>query len=295
MLSREQGNDMGVKGVIVAAGYGTRFLPVTRVVPKELLPLVDRPCLDFVVQEFLDAGIEEILVITSRRKKALDDWFDHDAELEAVFAREGAAHKAAKIVPTPARITFVRQRVMGGTGHALLLAQDFAGDSPVVVAFPDDLYGEPNASKQLIDTHHATGGCVLGAIHLPDQDVSKYGVLDPIDAQPDLDGPIRIRNVVEKPPPGQAPSQLVSVGRYLYTPDFFPVLRDTAKGHGGGEFYPMDAMKVFADEGRIVGRVLHGRRHDTGTPLGYLKAVFDEAMSRDDIGPALADWLRARL
>lgn len=286
---------MKARGVIVAAGYGTRFLPVTKVIPKEMLPLVDRPCLDFVVQEFIDAGIEDILVITSRRKKTLDDWFDTDMELDGVFRREGNDTKLAKLTPPAANISFVRQHRMGGTGHALMHAESFARDAPVVVAFPDDIYGQPNATRQLLDAHEATGGCVLGAIHLPGQDVSRYGVLDPRESSPDLDAPIPLRNVIEKPPKGEEPSKLVSVGRYLYTPDFFPTLRETSKNHASGEFYPMDAMKTFADDGRIFGQVLHGPRHDTGTPLGYLKAVFDEALSRDDLRDDLTAWIRERL
>ena len=154
---------MPIKRVIVAAGYGTRFLPVTRVVPKELLPVVDRPAIDLVVEELVDAGITDILLITSRRKRAIEDWFDHDMELEGVFRAEGAFAKLRRAQPPRVRVTTVRQQEMRGTGHALLLARDFAGDDPVVVCFPDDLFGSPNLTAQLVARHQVTGGCVLAA------------------------------------------------------------------------------------------------------------------------------------
>lgn len=280
---------MKVRGVIVAAGYGTRFLPITRSLPKEMLPIIDRPCLDLVVQEFVEAGIEDILIITSRRKKALDDWFDWDMELRNRLSEDDPRY--AKLRPAPARVTFVRQHDMGGTGHALRHASDFARDSPTVVAFPDDLFYGVNATAELLETHRATGASVLGALDLGDADVSPYGVIDAVDEG----GTLRVRNVVEKPPRGTAPSSLISVGRYLYTPDFFPELEDSWTRHTTGEFYPMEAMKVLAGRGRLVARALCGTRHDTGAPLGYLKAVFDAALERPDLAEPLAAWLRERL
>ncbi len=282
---------MQAKGVIVAAGYGTRFLPITRAIPKEMLPLVDRPCIDLVVEELTEAGITDILVITSRRKKALDDWFDHDPELEGVLRRAGRDEALHKVQPTSANVHFVRQRQMGGTGDALRLASDFASDGPVVVAFPDDLFGAPNATAQLLQAHAATGGCVLGAIDMSGSDVSSYGV---IDGEPGPNG-IRVRRVVEKPAKGSEPSHLISVGRYLYTPDFFPVLADHHTRHTGGEFYPMSAIEELASQGRVSATVLHARRHDTGTPFGYLKAVVDEALARPELAGPFRSWLEQRL
>lgn len=278
---------MGVKGVIVAAGYGTRFLPVTRVVPKELLPLVDRPALDVVVQEMADAGIEDLLVITSRRKRAVEDWFDHDAELEAVFRAEGATAKLARAQPTGMRVQFVRQRHMGGTGHALLLARTFAGDDPVVVAYPDDLFTGANCTAELIDTWRATGHTVLSAQDLTGEDVSRYGVLD---ASPE-GAHWRVRGIVEKPPAGAEPSSLVSLGRYLYTPEVFPLLAAGIAKHPSGEFYPMDAINSLAAQGRVVARTTAATRHDTGAPLGYLQAVVHFGLAHPDHGDAFRAWL----
>ena len=281
---------MGVKGVIVAAGYGTRFLPVTRVVAKELLPVVDRPAIDLVVQEMVDAGIEEILLISSRRKRAVEDWFDRDPELDAVFAAEGATAKLAKAQPPNVEVTVVRQTEMRGTGHAILLARTFAGNDPVVVAFPDDLFGAPNVTAQLIARHERTGQCVLAARDLSGEDVSRYGVLD-VQGTDALD----LKGIVEKPAPGTEPSHLVSLGRYLYTPAIFPLLADGWSRFEGREFYPMDAIQALAEEGQVGVEVVTAPHHDTGEPLGYVKTVVAMALERPELGPALERWLRERL
>lgn len=279
------------KGVLVAAGYGTRFLPVTRVVPKELLPVVDRPAVDLVVEEFVQAGITDLLVISSRRKKALEDWFDRDPELEGVFAAERAEEKLARIAPPALRVSFVRQQRMSGTGDALLLAREFAAGDPVVVAYPDDLFGAPNATAALIANHARHGTTVLSASDLIGQDVSRYGVLD---VEP-RDGGRFLRRMVEKPPRGQEPSTLVSWGRYLYTPDFFEALARLRPADLVGEYFHVPALLDIAARGRVTVEVLSATRWDTGTPLGYLQAVVDAALTRDDTGPALRQWLTERL
>ncbi|MBA2321163.1 MAG: NTP transferase domain-containing protein, partial [Deltaproteobacteria bacterium] len=170
-----------MKGVIVAAGYGTRFLPLTRVIPKEMLPILDRPAVDWVVRELAEAGVDDLLVVTSRRKRALEDWFDRDPELEAVWAR-GDAGRLARIRPPDARVAFVRQPAMGGTGDAILLARSFVGDEPFVVAFPDDLFlsrGAPGCAAELVAAHRETGGSVLSSMALPEtEETSRYGILD---------------------------------------------------------------------------------------------------------------------
>jgi len=284
---------VSVKGVIVAAGYGTRFLPVTRVVPKELLPVVDRPAIDLVVQEFVDAGITEILLISSRRKRAIEDWFDKDPELEAVFTAEGATAKLAKAQPPEVNLTVVRQTEMRGTGHALLLARDFAGQDPVVVAFPDDLFGEPNLGAQLIARHEATGQSVLAAKDLSGQDVSRYGVLDVVEHQGRLD----LRSIVEKPAPGTEPSKLVSLGRFLYTPAFFEPLTASWDRFDGSqrEFYPMEAIGELAGRGQVGVEVVEAAHYDTGAPLGYVKTVVEHALARDDMAGELRRWLSEKL
>lgn len=283
---------MTVKGVIVAAGYGTRFLPVTRCVPKELLPLVDRPALDFVVQELIGAGIEDVLVITSRRKRALEDWFDRDPELEAVFEREQAYAKLALARPPAIRATFVRQQKMGGTGDALLLARDFAGDDPVVVVYPDDLFAS-NASAELVATWQRTGCSVLAAADLSGSDVSRYGVLE-VDVEEAGGADLRVRSIVEKPRRGTEPSSIVSLGRYLFTPELFELLAASHASHEGGEFYPMDAMCALAERGRLVAHVVQGARYDTGAPLGYVQTVVEAALAHPELAEPFAAWLKER-
>lgn len=273
-----------MKGVLVAAGYGTRFLPVTRCVPKEMLPIVDRPALSLVVDELVDAGVDRLLVITSRRKRAIEDWFDRDPELEQALA--GDERKRALIEPPDVHVEFVRQPTMGGTGDALLLAREFAGDDPVLVAYPDDLFGPGNVSAELVETWRTTRTSVLLAQALAG-DVSRYGVLD-------VDGD-RVRRIVEKPAAGTEPSRLVSWGRYLFAPDFFEALAAGRRGHSGGEYFHIGAINALAARGRVSVRTTSVPRHDTGTPLGYVQAVVEAALERPDLGPPLRAWLRRTL
>ena len=280
-----------MKGVIIAAGYGTRFLPVTRCVPKEMLPIVDRPSIDFVVQEMVDAGVTQLLIVTSRRKRVLDDWFDRDVELDTVFEREGADAKLAKARPPEVEVTYARQTEMRGAGHALLLAEAFAGDDPIVVAYPDDLFTGSNCTAELIAAYEQTGCTVLSAQDLTGEDVSRYGVLD---AEGDGDV-VPVRGIVEKPARGTEPSHLISLGRYLYTPDLFPLLREGWKAHTEGEFYQQDAINTLAGQGRVVARVVSARRWDTGAPLGLLKANIEHALGRDDMADELRAWLKQTL
>lgn len=279
---------MGLTGVIVAAGYGSRFLPVTRVVPKELLPLLDRPCLAAVVDELVDAGVERLVVITSRRKRAIEDWFDRDPELEAAL-RGGP--RAALAAPPSIPVSFVRQREMGGTGDALLTARDVIGDTPCVVAFPDDLFVGAGPVPAMIAAWRDTGASVLAAADLTGHDVSAYGVLDVAPG----DAPWRVRGIVEKPAPGTAPSHLVSVGRYLYTPALLHALHAHRAHHVGGEYPPMPAMNERAAAGDLLAVPCEGQRHDTGTPLGWLDAVLAEALSRPSLAPAVQALLRRHL
>jgi UTP--glucose-1-phosphate uridylyltransferase len=285
---------MAVKGVIVAAGYGSRFLPVTRVVPKELLPILDRPAIDYVVQEFADAGIEDVLVITSRRKKALDDWFDRDPELEGQFARERLGYPRV-------RVQLVRQQEMRGTGHALLLARAFVGSDPFVVSFPDDLFAE-NCSRLLIEEHLETGRTVLSVGDLVGQDVSRYGVV----AAEQRGDHLAVTDMIEKPPKGTEPSTLVSWGRYLYTPDVFDALdtgmaehaRAVAAAPAGTkvpEYYATDAIRALARNDRVVAKVIPGDRYDTGEPLGYLTTVLEHALAHPSLGGPLRAWLKTRV
>ncbi len=279
-----------MKGVIVAAGYGTRFLPVTRALPKEMLPLLDRPSIDFIVEEFIDAGITEILIISSRRKKVMEDWFDWDKELQAVFKQEGAQAKLRKLVPPRANVHFVRQQRMEGTGHAILLAKSFVGNDPFVVAYPDDLFGPPNCTAQLIETHQRTGRAVLSAHDLTGHDVSRYGVLD---VENDEAG-LRLERIVEKPELGTEPSHLISLGRYLFTPTLFAELERGLQTHEGGEYYHIGAINHLAALGEVAVCIVDAPRSDTGDLLGYAKTFVQVALADERIGADLREWLKTQ-
>ncbi len=262
-----------MKGIIVAAGYGTRFLPVTKAVPKEMLPLVTKPSIAFIIEEFIASGIKDICIISSRRKRALEDFCDRDLELEEVFKREGKTEKLGLIEPYDAHISFVRQQEMRGTGHALLQVKNIVCGEPCVVAYPDDLhFGFPPLSRQLIDLHEKTGCSVLATIYDP-PNLNRYGVLDIAEDN------LHVRNLVEKPPVGKEPSREVSIGRYLYTPDMFEYLEEGWKKHGSGEYYHIYGLEKLMRQGRVVYKRIEGERLDTGSPEGFLQAVIRYAAS----------------
>jgi len=278
-----------MKGIIVAAGYGTRFLPATKTVPKELLPVGLKPSIAWIVEEFIASGIREIAVITSRRKKALDDYFDREVELEEIFRREGRADKLALIAPYEAVFTFVRQTEMRGTGHALLQVRGFAGGEPCVVAYPDDLHlGAKPLSAQLAAVHARTGKSVMATLHEPG-DVSRYGVVDPAP-----DG-LTVRGFVEKPAPGREPSHEVSIGRYLYTPEFFELLAEGWAKHEKGEYFHTYALDRLIAAGRVAYCRLEGERLDTGEPAGYLEAILRNAAADPALRPVLERFARENL
>ena len=282
-----------MKAIIVAAGYGSRFLPASKTVPKEMFPVIDRPAIDFILQELRESGIEDILFITSRRKRALEDYVDREVELEQVFESEGAAAKQRTIAVPPGRFFFLRQQSMLGTGQAILLAEPFTGDDPFVVVFPDDLHiGDPPLTRQLIDTYERTGCSVLAVEHDPPH-LERYGVVALAD-----DG-LHVTDIVEKPEPGTEPSRDASIGRYLYTPEIYPALRRRWERHRGGEFNYTEGVEELARQGRVVIQRMGGRRLDIGAPAGYLRSILEYAARDPELaaeiesfrgaGPAGAD------
>jgi UTP--glucose-1-phosphate uridylyltransferase len=278
-----------MKGVIIAAGYGTRFLPVTKTVPKELLPVGTKPAIAYIVDEFLASGIDEIIVVSSRRKKALEDYFDREAELEEVFRREGKADKLARIAPCRAKVAFVRQTEMRGTGHALLQVKGFLGGDPCVVAYPDDLHiGTPPLALQLIEMYEKTGKSVLATVLEPG-DVSRYGVVGPAP-----DG-VSVSSFVEKPAKGQEPSHEVSIGRYLYTPEFFDLVEEGWAKHTGGEYFHTYALDALIAAGKVAFKRAEGLRLDTGDPAGYLEAILTDAAADPSLRPVLERFVREKL
>jgi UTP--glucose-1-phosphate uridylyltransferase len=279
-----------MKGIILTAGYGTRFLPLTKSLPKEMLPLGTRPALDYVVQEYIDSGITDILIINSRRKKILEDYYDREPELEAVFQREGKTKNLEKIAPPKAEFYFVRQQSMEGTGAAVMLAKEFAGGDPCVLAFPDDIhFGPTPLARQLIDVYLKTGCSVLALEDRPaGEDISRYGVAA---VQPGSD-PIKVTGLVEKPPTGQEPSRFISIGRYLLTPEIFKALEAERKEHSGGEFYLTSAFHRVAGQGQLCGCPYTGERLDTGEPEGYYEALVRFILNDPDQGPAFREFLK---
>jgi UTP--glucose-1-phosphate uridylyltransferase len=278
-----------MKGVILAAGYGTRFLPVTKTVPKELLPVGTKPSIAFIIDEFLASGIDEIIVVSSRRKKALEDYFDRDIELEEVFRREGRADRLASIARCEAKVSFVRQTEMRGTGHALLQVKPFLGGEPCVVAYPDDLHiGTPPLARQLIDLYQTTGKPVLATVFEPG-DLSRYGVVGPAP-----DG-LSVVSFVEKPAAGREPSREVSIGRYLYTPEFFDLVEEGWGKHSSGEYFHTYALDRLIAAGRVVFKRVSGKRLDTGDPAGYLEAILADAEANPALKAVLEKFLRERL
>lgn len=262
-----------MKGIIVAAGYGTRFLPVTKTIPKEMLPVIDKPAIAFIIEEFINSGIDEIIIITSRRKKNLEDFLDREAELEAIFKAQNAEAKLEKIKPYNAKISFVRQQEMRGTGHALLQVKPFIGKEPVVVAYPDDLHmGETPLTAQLIKKYKETGCSVMASVYNPPH-LERWGVLDL-----DQDG-LHVKGIAEKPAPGTEPSKEVSIGRYLYTPDFFDYLEEGWKKHTDGEYYHVYALEKLMNNKKMVFNQTEGTWLDTGEPEGFLRTIVRYAAS----------------
>ncbi len=280
-----------MKGIILAAGYGTRFLPITKVIPKEMLPLGTRPALDYVVEEYIQSGITDILVITSRRKKVLEDYYDREAELESVFAAQGKEAQLRAISPPEGvRFYFVRQQRMGGTGDAVMLAREFAGDDPCVLSFPDDLhFGATPLARQLLDVFAETGNAVLALEERPTgEDISRYGVAG---IDPDT-RPLRVTGLIEKPPSGEEPSRCISIGRYLLTPETFTALEEEYRMHRQGEFYLTAAFNRLAAAGRLSGCIYEGYRLDTGEPLGYYEANVRFLLRDPQLGPAFRQILK---
>jgi UTP--glucose-1-phosphate uridylyltransferase len=279
-----------MKGVILAAGYGTRFLPGSKTIPKEMFPLIDTPAIDLIVKEMTDAGIRDILIVTSRRKKPLEDYFDREVELEYTFTDEGVEEKLKLIEPMDVNLFFLRQKRMAGTGDALLLVEAFVADSPFVVAYPDDVQIQgPSLSAQMIELHHRTGCIVLAGEEVPQGDISRFGVM----ATTRRNGVEYVTAMVEKPKTGTEPSRLVGLGRYLYTQDLFGALRETYPRHPiSREFTQTDAINYLAAQNKVVVHRIAGQLLDVGTPQGYLRAFIEYGLSRSEFRDDLLKFMR---
>tara|TARA_B100001245_G_scaffold31160_1_gene20061 strand:+ start:14 stop:898 length:885 start_codon:yes stop_codon:yes gene_type:complete len=282
-----------MKGVILAAGYATRFLPASKTIPKEMFPLIDRPAIDFIVQEMVDSGINDILLVSSRRKKVMEDYFDREVELSSAFSQSNEIEKLEVIKPIEANIFTLRQQHMMGTGNALMLVEPFVDNQPFVVAYPDDIVlgGKP-LSRQLIETWEKTGNTVLAVKELEEDQLYRYGVIEPADSGKIMN----VRKMVEKPDQGAAPSRFVSYGRYLYTPDLFEALRNSDRSHfGRSEFTQTEAINYLAAEGNVSAVQFEGTRYDLGEPLGFLTSALQIGLQRPEYKESLLDEIRRLL
>jgi len=280
------------KAVIPAAGLGTRFLPATKAVPKELLPVVDIPALEYVVAEAAGVGLTDVLVITARGKEAIADHFDRAPELEAALEKKGDVDRLAAVRRSSelASMHFVRQGNPRGLGHAILCADAFVGDEVFGVLLGDDLVDERDELlRPMLDVQAEQGGCVVALMEVPRHSVSLYGcvAIEPTERE----AVVRVTDLVEKPAPDEAPSNLAIIGRYVLAPSIFDTLRDTAPGRGG-EIQITDALRRQVRDGQPVhGVVFRGRRYDTGDRADYLKAIVRLACERPDVGPDFRSWL----
>ena len=281
------------KAVIPAAGFGTRFLPETKAMPKEMLPIVDKPTIQYIVEEIRASGIEQILIISGHAKRAIEDHFDSSPELEEHLYESGKMDLLKEVRKVASvKIHYTRQQYMRGLGDAILCAKEFMDGEPFGVILGDDVVyngnGEP-ALKQLMDQYEKTGGTVIGCQIVPKDQVSSYGIVDgEATADPNL---VRVRDMVEKPAIEEAPSQFAALGRYVITPDVFEVLEQTKPGKGG-EIQLTDALRVMAHHQKVFAYNFPGKRYDTGNKLGYLKATVEFALRREDLGPAFKNYLK---
>lgn len=271
------------KAVIPAAGFGTRFLPATKTIPKELFPIIDTPTLQLIVEEALDAGIEEILIITAATKNAIIDHFDKNAELER-FLKEKNKPVELKIIEditNLADIHFIRQKEQKGLGHAILHAKTFVGNEPFAVLLGDDLFkGVKPAILELVEVYEKYQGSVVGTLEVMPSETKKYGIIEPLKA---MDNNVfQLKSVVEKPDPGDAPSLSAISGRYILSPKIFEILK-TQKPGVGGEIQLTDAILTLMKEEAVYSYDIKAKRYDIGSRVGYLEAIIDYGLDREDL------------
>ncbi|MBT9331710.1 UTP--glucose-1-phosphate uridylyltransferase GalU [Paracidobacterium acidisoli] len=281
------------KAVFPAAGFGTRFLPATKSIPKEMLSLVDKPIIQYGVEEALAAGCDQIIIVTGRGKSAIEDHFDVSFELETTLERRGKTELLAlsRNVSNMVRLSYVRQKEAMGLGHAVLMARDLVGDEPFAVILPDDVIdAQVPCLKQMVDLFEQVQGSILATQVIEGPGISAYGVLD---GSPHA-GNARVMDVkglVEKPKPAEAPSKNAIIGRYILTPKIFDLLETTPLG-AGGELQLTDGIKGLLQSEKVYGYTFEGTRHDAGDKLGMLKATVDFTLKRDDLGPAFREYLK---
>jgi len=282
------------KAVFPAAGFGTRFLPATKAIPKEMLAVVDKPIIQYGVEEAIAAGCEQIIIITARGKSAIEDHFDISYELESSLEKRGKKEllEVSRKVSNMADLSYVRQKEAKGLGHAVLMAKELVGDEPFAVILPDDVIDAPvPCLKQMIDVFEQVQGSVLATMIVEGPAISAYGVLagSPLRGNPSI---IEARGMVEKPKLEDAPSKNAIIGRYILTPAIFALLENLTPG-AGGELQLTDGIKGLLKTEKVYGYTFDGIRHDAGDKLGMLKATVDFALKREDLGPPFREFLKS--
>jgi UTP--glucose-1-phosphate uridylyltransferase len=282
------------KAVFPAAGMGTRFLPATKATPKEMLPLVDKPLIQYGVEEAVAAGCTEIIIVTGRGKGTMEDHFDRSPELEASLEKKGktALLEIARSVSKLAKITYVRQPEALGLGHAVLMAKELVGDEPFAVLLPDDIVdANVPCMKQMVEAFERTGSSILGSEMVEGDAIQNYGCLAcaPVPGDERL---LKVSDMIEKPKPSEAPSQNAIIGRYILTPRIFGLIEQLKPG-AGGELQLTDAIKALLQYENVYGFTYDGKRHDAGDKLGFLKATVEFALKREDLGPKFREWLKS--
>ena len=281
------------KAVIPAAGLGTRFLPATKACPKEMLPIVDKPTIQYIIEEALASGITDILIVSGRTKRAIEDHFDRSPELEMNLAEHGKLDLLKQVKDiADINIHYIRQKEPRGLGHAILCAKAFVGHEPFAVLLGEDVVhnDEYPCLKQLIDVYNATGGSVLGCQTVPQEKVSAYGIVDSVPT--DNARIFKVKDMVEKPAVEEATSRLAVLGRYVITPAIFRILDHTEPGRGG-EIQLTDALKVLARQQDMYAYDFIGRRYDVGDKQGYLEAQVEYALRRDDLAGKFREYLKS--
>ncbi|MDX8289022.1 UTP--glucose-1-phosphate uridylyltransferase GalU [Metabacillus indicus] len=280
------------KAIIPAAGLGTRFLPATKAQPKEMLPIVDKPTIQYIIEEAVASGIEDIIIVTGRGKRAIEDHFDKSYELEETLAKKGKLEQLEEVqgISKLANIHYIRQKEPLGLGHAIACANRFIGNEPFAVLLGDDIVNSPEKPclKQLIEVYERYNSSVIGVQQVPTQDVSKYGVIS-INSGEIEDKVFHIDNLVEKPKEEEAPSNYAIMGRYILRPEIFTILENLPPG-AGGEIQLTDAIKKLNEMQMVVGCEFKGQRYDVGDKFGFIKATLDYALEREDLDKQILDY-----
>lgn len=279
------------KAVFPAAGLGTRFLPATKASPKEMLPLVDKPLIQYSVEEAVASGCESILIITGRDKTAIEDHFDIAFELETMLLEKGKEDlfRLVRAISDMASVSYTRQKQALGLGHAIYQAKDFVGNEPFAALLADDVVdAERPALRQMMDVYEKYEAPVVATMQVPGEAISRFGVIDAEEVEPNV---YKIHDMVEKPPLAEAPSDLAIIGRYIFTPDIFGAIEQTNAG-AGGEIQITDAMRLLLKSRPIYAVKLDGRRHDAGDKLGFLIATVEFALKREDLGSDFRQYLK---